>query len=850
MRLFRLLSWPYLRRHVLRWTLTVAGIVLGVAVYVAMNTVNASVQGAFSDTVQHIAGATQLQVTSGEFGFDESVLERVQAVPEVGIAVPAIEATVETGLPGEGSMLILGIDMTGDSSLRDYSLESADDAIIDDPLVFLAQPDSLMISREFAVRNGFQVNSKIPLHTAEGDKSFTVRGIMRSTGMNKAFGGSLAIMDIYAAQLVFGRGRRFDRIDLRARDGVTVDECRKAIEAALGPGFEVAPPSSRTEHFAALMQSYTMATQVSSLFALVVGMFIIYNSFSIAVTQRRSEIGILRALGATQKQVRGVFLLESILAGLVGSLIGAIVGMAGARALATTMGNLTEQMVGVAQRTNEVVVNPSLLVTGVIIGVATSTVAAWIPARSASAVDPVQALQKGKYQVMSVGENRRRRGAAAILVLFSLSTFLVASWKPAFYAGYLMMIGAGLLLAPTLTLILARMIRPLLRRILPVEGTLAADSLIQAPRRTSATVAALMLSLAMAMGFGGITYSMRNAIDEWMTTALNPDFFMAASANLISRSSTFPEDIGPIIEAVPGVRSVQLVRNARIMYKKVPVMVVSVESEKLKATVTREPMEGDLDEMYRLTKEGKGTIISDAFQANHQLRLGDVIELPTPSGILPLPVVGIIRDYSDMQGALFIDRDVYVRNWNDTTVNVARVYVNAGEDPDDVRQRIQIALEGRRHLVIISNAQIRDYVFQLVDRWFSMSRVQILVAVLVAVLGIINTLTVSITDRRRELGVLQAVGGLRRQVRRTIWLEALTIGSIGLILGIALGVLNIYYTLGMVRRDLGGIDLDYLFPTPMALALVPVILFAAFVAAIGPAEAAVRGSLVEALEYE
>jgi putative ABC transport system permease protein len=131
-----------------------------------------------------------------------------------------------------------------------------------------------------------------------------------------------------------------------------------------------------------------------------------------------------------------------------------------------------------------------------------------------------------------------------------------------------------------------------------------------------------------------------------------------------------------------------------------------------------------------------------------------------------------------------------------------------------------------------------------------MSRLQIVVAVLVAVLGIINTLTVSITDRRRELGVLQAVGGLRRQVRRTIWLEALSIGAIGLILGIALGTFNIFYTLGMVRRDLGGLDLDYIFPTEMALALVPVILVAAFAAAIVPAEAAVRGSLVEALEYE
>src|SRR5688572_23176400 len=126
MRLFRLLSWPYLRRHMLRWTLTVAGIVLGVAVYVAMNTVNTSVQGAFSDTVEQIAGATQLQVTSGEFGFEEEVLERVQAVPEVGVAVPIIEATVDSNIPGEGTLLILGVDMTGDSSLRDYSLESAD----------------------------------------------------------------------------------------------------------------------------------------------------------------------------------------------------------------------------------------------------------------------------------------------------------------------------------------------------------------------------------------------------------------------------------------------------------------------------------------------------------------------------------------------------------------------------------------------------------------------------------------------------------------------------------------------------------------------------------------------------
>jgi putative ABC transport system permease protein len=243
-------------------------------------------------------------------------------------------------------------------------------------------------------------------------------------------------------------------------------------------------------------------------------------------------------------------------------------------------------------------------------------------------------------------------------------------------------------------------------------------------------------------------------------------------------------------------------------------------------------------------------IVSDAFQSNHNVGVGDAIDLPTPNGILSLPIVGVIRDFSDLQGSAFIDRNVYIRYWEDTNANIARVYIDEGEEVSEVRGRILSALEGRKRLLLLSNEEVREYVLRLTDQWFGMTNIQVIVAVVVAVLGIVNTLTVSITDRRRELGVMQAVGGLRKQIRRTIWIEAISIGIIGLILGIALGALNVYYSLGMVRRDLGGLDLDYIFPLPLALTLVPVILLAAWVAAIGPAEAAVRGTLVEALEYE
>ena len=167
--LLRLITWPYARKHRLRMILTTGGIVLGVAVFVGMNSANRSVVLAFSQTVDRIAGKTELQVTAGESGFAEEVLERVQSAGAVRVAVPVIEAVVSTNVRGEGSLLVLGVDMTGDRSLRDYDLESGDDAVIDDPLVFLAQPDSIMLSSGFAESNGLAIGGHVELGTVEGE---------------------------------------------------------------------------------------------------------------------------------------------------------------------------------------------------------------------------------------------------------------------------------------------------------------------------------------------------------------------------------------------------------------------------------------------------------------------------------------------------------------------------------------------------------------------------------------------------------------------------------------------------------------------------------------------------------
>jgi len=499
-----LITWPYVRKHALRTMLTVAGIALGVAVFVGMNSANASVLRAFSQTIDQIAGRAELQITSGETGFAEDVLDRVQSVPSVRVAVPVIEAVADPHIRGEGSLLILGVDLIGDRNLRDYDLESGDDAVIDDPLVFLAQPDSIMLSRAFADKNHIAAGDRLTLGTAEGDRTFSVRGVMKVGGLASAFGGNLAVMDIYAAQKMFGRGHTFDRIDVALTPGRTIAESTRELETALGSGFQIAPPSGRGQQFESMIAGYSLMMNASSVFALFIGMFIIYNSFATAVSERRKEIGVLRALGASRTQVRLLFLLESAVAGLLGSLAGIIAGTFIARGIAASIGGLIHDVYGVAREAVHATATPGLLAVSLAIGIGTSMIAAWIPARAAAAVDPVRALQKGGDMSLSSGETRARLVLAAVSALGSTGCLLLDRPGALFYASYVLATLFAMLLTPFLSVGLMRLLRPLLKWVRPVEGTLAADSLIQAPRRTSGSVAALMLSFALVVAWARV----------------------------------------------------------------------------------------------------------------------------------------------------------------------------------------------------------------------------------------------------------------------------------------------------------------------------------------------------------
>jgi putative ABC transport system permease protein len=331
---------------------------------------------------------------------------------------------------------------------------------------------------------------------------------------------------------------------------------------------------------------------------------------------------------------------------------------------------------------------------------------------------------------------------------------------------------------------------------------------------------------------------------------MNPDLFVLPSQRLDLHAMRFPAQMAEEIKGIPGVQRVQTYRNTRATFRGKPVMVAALEMSSVRETARQNPVAGDVDEMYAVAARGLGLIVSENLAQLQMLRLGDVIDLPAPSGMIRLPIVGVLPDYTDQQGTVFIDRSLFVKSWRDDAASDFRVFVTPGADPALVRQQIIERYAGQRHVFVMTNGDARTYVLGTADRWFQLIDLQMGIAVLVAILGIVNALTVSITDRRREFGVLKAVGAMRGQIRRTIWLEAVSVAVVGLVLGTALGAVMLRYLLDVVQRDAAGLSLEYQFPFATVALLIPTIIAAAIVAALWPSRVAVRGPLVEALEYE
>jgi putative ABC transport system permease protein len=471
--------------HKLRLALTLSGIALGVAVFFAVRTANTTLVGSLATTVEKLAGQATLQVSAGEASFPQEALKVVRSTPGVKLAEPVIERVAQTALPDSSSILVLGMD-TG-SALKLYEGEFDEAGLeISNPLAFTGRTDSIAVSRPFADRYGLKEGDHLPLFTQRGRQDFTVRGFFKTSGASVVFGGNLALMDIYAAQAAFDRADRIDRIDIMTEPGTTVDVVEQNLRGRLPAGLEVARPDRRGENLEKAVSAMRLGLFIMSLLALMVGVFIIFNSLSVSVNQRWKEIGVLRAIGVEGSHIQQMFLVEAALMGLVGSAAGVAIGYLMALGATRIMSTVVHSMYGLASTTGRPAFHWDYALIAFAIGLFASLLATWLPARSASRLDPVMVLRNIELQRREgvLGWSRFGLGILFIVVGLALTFFSPPSVGLMIHFSYSIMVQFGMvLLLPTLVVWGSRLLRPLIGRLFGAVGLMQRCECRAAPRQ-------------------------------------------------------------------------------------------------------------------------------------------------------------------------------------------------------------------------------------------------------------------------------------------------------------------------------------------------------------------------------
>jgi putative ABC transport system permease protein len=847
-----LITFKQWRAHRLRFALTTLGIALGVAVFFAIRTGNATLLDSLRATVEKLAGKATLQITAGESGFSEKILDTVRATPSVQLAEPVIEAMVQTAFADEGSLLVLGVDTAGDQQLRDYQFDRTQTQIAD-PLVFLAQPNSILLARTFADRHGLKVGDKFPIFASDGKKEFTVQGTFKPIGVGEVFGGNVAVMDVYSAQVVFHRGRKFDRIDLMNAPGIPVEVVQQRLRAQLPPGVEVDRPEVRGQALENAVTAMRLGILITSFVALLVGVYIIFNSFTIAVNQRWKEIGILRAVGVERGNVSRMFLGEALLMGVIGSLVGIAGGFLLASAANRVMRGMVAAVYGVVSTAAPARLHLDQCAIAFVLGIATSLIGAWYPARGAASLDPALALHNIEARQRESVLGWRRMGAGLLLIAAGCALVI---WTPSrlglpiqFAFATIVLMGLTIVL-PKLVLWIARAMRPIMNWAGGSEGALAVDAMIQTPRRCSATVGALMVGLMFVFSTASYIQSYRQMIDRWMNQVLNADIFVATSAMLRSTSYHFTEDLGRQIAALPGVNRVENVRFTAIPYRGDTAAVIAIEMNGFLERSQKAIEGADSRTVYNQLTGGEGVLVSRNFALRWGVGVGNRLTLESPTGTLERPILGFLDDYRSEKGTIFMDRALYKKFWGDDAVDFINVDLNPGADQMEMKHEIERLTAGSFHSFVYTNAEFKRWISSLVDQFFTLNYMQLVVAVMIALLGIVNTLLISVSERRREIGIVRAIGGLRTQIRKLVLLEAVAVAVVGVIVGSLAGMLNTVFMSHTVSLVLAGYSVPFYFPWQFVLLSVPVVTAVSLAAGWWPARNAARLQVIEAIGYE
>lgn len=785
-------SLRYAWRHPWQLGLALLGIALGVAVVVAIDLANASARHAFDLSRQAVFGRTTHEILGGPAGLPQAVYARLRVEGIVEQAAPVVVGHLTFASEPGRSLELFGVDPFAEGEFRPWLGDLAqagagrsrhESAALGE---LLTRPGSVLVSASLARAAHLTPGERIPIEVGGRRREVTLIGLIEPrNALSRTALSDLVVTDISTAQDLLAIQGRLSRIDLILPAGARGRGMRARIRAELPPGASVVSAGSRSRAAAQMTAAFELNLFMLSLLALVVGIFLIYNTMTFSVIQRRALIGSLRALGVTRREILVLILAEAALLAVLGTLAGLGLGV-----------GLAELLVGMVARTisdlyfsvsvSQVYVAPGVLWLGAALGLGAVLAAALVPALEATRVPPRAALARSEIEARA----RRlvpRAALAAVLVLAASGALLgvPGGGLAAAFAALFGMIAGFTLLAPLAVVVLVWVLRPFASALGGSLGALSVRGVAASLSRTAVAIAALAVALSATVGVGLMVDSFRQSVVSWLHTTLRADIYVSVPGAGVP--VPLDSDLIARLRAVRGVSAVSLGRSVRVQSPAGSVEVIALRPAPQSHAGFRF-LEGEPADIWPAFAHAGAVIVSGPYSYHHDVHRGGTVRLRTEQGMHAFPVAGVFQDYGSEQGVVMMSHATFERYWHAPGYTSVGVYAAPGVDLHTLIARLQAAAGGEQALRIRSNRAIRQASLQIFDRTFTITLVLRLLATVVAFVGVLSALMALQLERGREVAVLRACGLTQGQVWGLVGAQSGVMGLIAGLLALPLGL--------------------------------------------------------------
>ncbi len=796
-------SLRYLKRRPLQMALSILGIALGVTVVVAVDIANESARRAFDLSMQSVTGSATHQIIGGPAGVDESLYVHLRRQGVAPVSAPVVSGYV---VHDNQTLQLLGIDPFAEQQFRnllDYLPDGPGDATL--PRL-LTQPGTLLMTPVLATSLDLQVGQSFELLVSGRKQQVVLAGLIRPPPQQAAAMQNLLLADIATAQELLNRQGGLSRIDLILPDGES--DMLRAIEAVLPAGARLVPATSRSSAMQEMTRAFGINLTAMSLLALVVGLFLIYNTLSFSVLQRRELLGNLRVLGATRRDIFTLVLGEGLLIGGIGTLLGLLLGAVLAQELLLLVTRTINDLYFVLS-VNEVFLNPAGMMKGALLGLGGTVVAVLIPASEAAMSPPRAVLNRSRVEAGTRQLLVPMGITGGICILLALLLLLLPgrSLTVGFASLFVLILGFSLF-TPVVITASCQWVAPLFGRLFGTMGRMAIRGVQASLSRTGVAIAALSIAVSATVGMGVMVDSFRSSVQQWLQSTLQADIYVTplTPSGTGNEASLDPELIAAIAQ-LPGISEISQGRPVELQSTEGITQLFAIHMAR-KSYAGIQLLEGDAETVWPRFDHEQVVLISEPYAYRHNLRPGDQIHLETNRGRQTFQVAGVYRDYGSDQGVVTMRLSLYQHLWNDDSIYSLGLYLEPGLDASAIAAQVKAIASERQTLQILPTRALLDASLATFDRTFAITGMLRLLVIGVAFIGILSALMALQLEKARELAILRATGLTPGQLWGLVTTQTGFMGMISGLLALPLGLLLATVLIYVINRRAFGWSMD------------------------------------------